>query len=610
LTAIENQKEGKMYLVEEKDTDLGNGTKIIIPIKDDDREMFEKKCYLATGFWAVKPEYINFKSTFTTESIFNFKDIDSVKDVEIIKNTWTDDNGYSPRSLITSTSLLIDEIVYPLDGDKIGEVLPDAPFFIKFKTGELTLSANRETVQYDRQTIKKIKRKYRSLTAHYTKKINEFFETCPTRWEATMTAYEMVNTSGYEFSPLPYVVQVLGLNKESEVFSYKGKKLDWKLSQFPQFNFLLVKKGYKRYEVFNKLSEFFNTLPLVYMDANKFSKARNETLFTQGQDQYILITHVNRNLLNFSSLNFHAKKRIAHETREMINNWKSLTEDYGLKPINYSEVEKADVVYEKNAAGKVVKQKKMIDCRLFDMDDRCNIKDLLKFNVDKIELKIHQINGSNEVDIKDCVVWVVDSLKDLKGIEGYSRRSRHGKSRKDWTREKFEVDTIIKELGYKVVLAVSRKFSPNFAQFTKIETIINSKEFEKKVRPLVSKTVWNNFKYSTEADFLKKFSFKDAGINQALKEMTKIKTDSDNVPQFYKDRYNLDTSLVDEYNVVIEKILDRYPILKLADSEYDLNYKKIKISHVQDYITLMDNAVTFDGQADGVNSKVLTGTNN
>jgi Histidine kinase-, DNA gyrase B-, and HSP90-like ATPase len=144
ITAIEDQKKGKMYLTSKILSTMRNGTSIIIPIKDGDLSKFKDAVYLATINWKIKPIYNNFNNTYKNEILLDEKDFCIVNNNDI---------HYS--------GFLIDGIFYKYDNFKHDTYYNNSEhnLLIKFNNGDLTLSANRENIQYNDITSKKINKK-------------------------------------------------------------------------------------------------------------------------------------------------------------------------------------------------------------------------------------------------------------------------------------------------------------------------------------------------------------------------------------------------------------------------------------------------------------------
>ena len=140
---IDSTRKGKMILFEVEESTEDTGTEVIVPIKTpNDRREFETKAFFYTKFWGCV-DYINFDSEPVVPNIYH-----STPQFDI-----TDGDN---------TSLVIDGIPYPLEsgwGFKSLRIDRSYAIALKFETGELTISANRESVQYDEDTVALIKQR-------------------------------------------------------------------------------------------------------------------------------------------------------------------------------------------------------------------------------------------------------------------------------------------------------------------------------------------------------------------------------------------------------------------------------------------------------------------
>lgn len=177
---IDESNKGKMIQFDSEHSEEPTGTKIVVPIKtDQDRHRFEQKIFDATKFWVGGVDYKGFYKTIPSiEAIIDEKDFMVVKQV--------DKQGYG---------LLIDGINYPLDLDQIDiddkGVGLNYTILMKFGTGELTISANRESVQYDENTIKLLKERYETIKTRFVELVNDYISKLGTYTEACKFAFYM-----------------------------------------------------------------------------------------------------------------------------------------------------------------------------------------------------------------------------------------------------------------------------------------------------------------------------------------------------------------------------------------------------------------------------------
>jgi len=587
MTASEEGKPGQMYEIQQEPTSERNGTEIIVPMKENDRNIFEKEVFRATAFWTVRPKLVNFNSK------FDYKVLNEHEGVKIISNNYITEDGYE-RHLVTGYNLVIDGIIYDLDSSLIEEDLNQrAIVLITFDTGDLTLTANREAVQYDEKTSGRIKSKLASLKKHYEAKLTKHLDEQPNYLQACITAYNIKNNSG-ESTSIPFLKEVLNLHKN--IYFYNKKEIDWKISSvITQANITSWTNGGRQKigSDLNSFSNIFNTKRVILRDTVRLSYQRNETLFNENEEGYLFIEPINNNLINFSKLTFNQKKCYAKAMRQLLTELKAL-KDMGVKYTLYSDVEKAKAI----RVNKTVKSKQ-IKCRIFandikDENSTCN-KDLWNDNEsivayeNRMEYGKYEIHGLNMVDSSTVVYMTVDTLKDV--VDNSARR------RNRWRYEaedcflnspmRFRI-SIVLELGYTLVVT-SHKFAKNFKGFKHFDDIVDCPAYNDIVKKMVLKTQFDGFEKRSDVENLKKYTFKDQTINDTIAYLNSIpKRDDTYIPEEYLKMYSLNKEKeMKKYNTFIENILKSYPLLVHISSYYERQrgYRKCDF---QQYIDLMD----------------------
>ena len=174
---IDETKVGKLALLSECPTIACNGTEIIVPVKPIDFRNFAKWTEQATRHWDVKP---------IIKGDANFKYEEMVKTVEgknwalIANNTWS-----------REIKLIIDSIEYPLDLTALKTYstsrLMDSlrgDLYLYFNTGDLQVSANRESVYLDKQTQQAIADRLDTVIAEIKNNIQGKIASFTDLWQA------------------------------------------------------------------------------------------------------------------------------------------------------------------------------------------------------------------------------------------------------------------------------------------------------------------------------------------------------------------------------------------------------------------------------------------
>jgi len=178
--SIGENRRGDAYLISEVDTTDPNGTTVSIPLKDEDRAKFEYELIRACYFWDVAPK---FTGRFSENIKATFADRDNA--ILFKKSKFMMANESSPQAF-RKFGFIIDGIYYDYNTTKeleafkrlVESTAKNGKVFLRFNTGEVTISTNRESLFYDKKTIELIlknSKEYAStLKREYIKGIQRF----------------------------------------------------------------------------------------------------------------------------------------------------------------------------------------------------------------------------------------------------------------------------------------------------------------------------------------------------------------------------------------------------------------------------------------------------
>lgn len=300
---IDSTGKGKMIKISELPTENHSGTEIIIPIlSNDDRYKFEKEVYKSTMYWAGV-SYINFK---TSKPQFEY--IIEEKDFKI--------TAFKDASFVG----LLDGIPYEIKPEN-AEVISGHTVFLDLDMSKLTINANRESLQYDEQTIAHVNEVYNSFKETLSEIVSNFLSTNTSFLEAYEKLKKLKNyyTNETVIERLFRGLKSGNFNSLDYSVTFNGEKVD-KIS-LVHHSVLLVKwTGINSKYTSSTLSLDY---PIVYLDKGAVKVPKNEKL-----DKFYLIK---------------PDKSVLKEALEVERNY---LENLGIKLINYSEV-KPDKVYVK-----------------------------------------------------------------------------------------------------------------------------------------------------------------------------------------------------------------------------------------------------------------------
>ena len=279
---IDSSRKGKMILFDTEETTEDTGTQVIVPIKTpSDRIEFEKKAFFYTKFWG-DVDYINFSINTDIPKIIKDTPTYSVVEGE-------------------NTYLIIDGIPYPLESGWGFENLKLArgnAIAMKFNTGELTISANRESIQYDEDTVETIKQRTIKIKGEFEQELTKFLDTFPTYLDACRFKASFSNRMfpKLEEGSMDYVLaSAIGIDSYSNymltkmfnnsVITYKGRDVVTKI-KFKHHTLERVKDKDYIYDSRGRVYKLYESLPLSQLDQNNIyyntggkSSRRNATIY-------------------------------------------------------------------------------------------------------------------------------------------------------------------------------------------------------------------------------------------------------------------------------------------------------------------------------------------
>lgn len=146
---IDQTQKGVIALLDTEPAQEHNGTEIIVPLQRKDIDTFEREVLKCTHFWDVRPVLTGFNSSYAELHAARTsapKEKEGVYRLLAPRGTWANTFIESPVNVV------VDGIYYPVDTNITKQEIPGASIVFPFNNGELTVSANREQLQYDDAT--------------------------------------------------------------------------------------------------------------------------------------------------------------------------------------------------------------------------------------------------------------------------------------------------------------------------------------------------------------------------------------------------------------------------------------------------------------------------
>jgi len=153
-------------LLYESDTDLPNGVKVIVPVKDNNRDEFGNKIREQLAYF----ENVYFDVNYLKQGYWSTYDT--------IKNDFTIHRGeefqWSELSKDGDLHICLDNVYYPIDFAKLGIGRINIPVGLKFSlTDGVFPTINRESVRYTQEAKEIILNKIKTVADYFVKKYNE-----------------------------------------------------------------------------------------------------------------------------------------------------------------------------------------------------------------------------------------------------------------------------------------------------------------------------------------------------------------------------------------------------------------------------------------------------
>lgn len=408
---IDSSGKGKMVLMGSEQTSEELGTKVIVPINDQDRDQFEKECIMSTLFWEIKPKFENFRTMIPKmEKVFS-QETDGIEDWCVIY----DRLNYLGQG--RHWVALVDGIAYYLDSNKVKtkrNLDTDHIILMHFDNGDLTISANREQLQYDEETIETINSQLDIVKLHYVEFLKKYYKEADTYIEACIRGKALGNginkyNSNYDkllknLSPQDLLIRSMysWLRNEDIIEKIPKKWKERKLAQsidVPNITIELVSRaesGKFLYEKTTSIDDYWNEYPVIYKDIKTKDNKRNSTLL-KDHKKFLMISVENNNITEIQ----------ANKQLDFVMNW-------GINFIDYSSIERDETPNPHLANSNQYKKQPYvdIDCFIYNQstntDDYCEQKGYVRFDRKTEEFE----------NYKDIIYGCVDSLN-AKNYDNY-----------------------------------------------------------------------------------------------------------------------------------------------------------------------------------------------
>jgi hypothetical protein len=197
IAHIDEKDTGTLRLVFEAITDEPCGTEIVVPVEDKDFEAYANATMEATYYWDDVPDSIR-PVIVGADPLPQYE---ARSDKVLRGENWAIEADTSRQSYWDSRAkAILDGMPYPISLNNFNDLtdkdrhLLAKKLLLYFDIGELTPSANREHLQYDDLTKKKIKERIEALRTEVAKHLTDSIAAKTSYWDATIFYNDFVDT--------------------------------------------------------------------------------------------------------------------------------------------------------------------------------------------------------------------------------------------------------------------------------------------------------------------------------------------------------------------------------------------------------------------------------
>jgi len=227
----EGEEVNTIDLLHEKETDKPDGTKVVIPVKYSDRDLFYTK---------IKEQLAYFENVYfdvTVGGNYSWSELKTISnDFSILRHDLYQKSDLSTDKYL---HLCLDNVYYPLDFDKLGIDRIELPVGLRFNlTDGIYPTPNREAIRYTQEAKEIIMDKIKQLSTHF---ISEYNNKLKKEWDVMdIISYYKEDERWYEINGSQYNVN--SLEQHSDV-KFEAPTID-KISMIDLNDLINNKFGY------------------------------------------------------------------------------------------------------------------------------------------------------------------------------------------------------------------------------------------------------------------------------------------------------------------------------------------------------------------------------
>ena len=582
ITSDGKNETSRMILLGNEITNEQTGTKVCVPIKQEDRIVFEKELVYVTSLWKVKPILKGFTEETTITILKETKDYIFIKD----------SSGRDNRSMFGSQTFiaLIDEIPYKLEKDKLADykeleeisekIEDNHKLVLKYNTGEVSVSGSREDVEYINDNYEKFVEKAKLALIEGEKLIESFLNSASSYVEACTYGNIISQNQSYYYGNKQELIEgwnidyLIYLSKLSGIKSirYDKEKL------FKEFNGVMSISEFspKTYNIcdmkivngrltkgwngrYNKIDDSWLNAEYFLMDLPKAEPTRNAMLKHSKPNGYNIVEEVNVEDLNEYTINLKGLSRENLFTK-LRKEEDEIFKLLGVKFKLYSEVEK---LRKEKTGGKNVTDIVSVSTRIRQKNDNYRNNDWigLSLKFDKgnsefldLQTQLDMMIANNSItNLRNVAYFEQDKLSDFNDTRSVAYGLVPGMTAKENAIRK-----ILESFGF-LVLGISSKTKTSYFEKTNIKSMkevfveILEGESGEKMKNALKFTLLKSL--NLDLDILKKLKM-ETKVKKSFNDLVlEKKTIYDNKDETLKDTISLlkesklNTEFIEEYKI-------------------------------------------------------------
>lgn len=359
IAYIDESEAGKIRLVSEIPTDEPTGTEISIKVEQKDFNTFKAEIKYVCNYWDVKPIIKGSDLSWNIEELFFKQKLWNIAKIQQNQNTYY----YYDYDVLA----IIDGIQYKINVSNLNKsekqfknINFNKRYRLYFNTGELTLSANREELQYDERTINAIKERFLLIDSELSDILSKEIESKETYVEAVNFVISYNQTMGLNIKAVwkgQLVVGPMVHFSLNNVQNKTGFEINIDAAAYRHRN---VNASYRKVREANVLCTFvINDL------GTKISRQRIETLLLQDKQQAIYVLSID------DDLQFEELKTKDERVKFICDKFKLYT-DLDLTYLNYKYM--SDILIDKVSVKKAKNDRSNISVFVLDCSYSAPIK--------------------------------------------------------------------------------------------------------------------------------------------------------------------------------------------------------------------------------------------